>query len=148
MKTATKTQQNFLSRRWGITGWQGRVCTFSCQAGGYLWVSILGTAAHFSLMALLVQNFDLNPVKASYCGAIMGAGIIYWFNFHFTFRSSTSHQRALGRFAAMAMAGTLINGRVLALALEGGGWPLVPSQALATGMQFGFGFLVSRVWIY
>ncbi len=131
-----------------MTGWQGNVLRLSCQAGSYLWVSILGTAAHFSLMALLVQRFDLNPVGASFCGAVLGAAIIYWFNFYVTFCSTTPHQRALVRFAAMATAGALINGLVLTLALDGWSWPLVSSQVLATALQFLFGFFVSRLWIY
>jgi putative flippase GtrA len=131
-----------------MTGWQGSVLKLSCQAGSYLWVSILGTAAHFSLMALLVQRVDLNPVGASFCGAVFGATVIYWLNFHVTFRSTTPHQRALVRFAAMATAGALINMMVLTLALDGWGWPLVLSQVLATAMQFIFGFFVSRLWIY
>jgi len=122
---------------WNMTGWQESVLKLSCQAGFYLWVSILGTAAHCSLMALLVQRVDLKPVGASFCGAVLGATIIYWLNFHVTFRSTIPHQRAL-----------VINGLILSLALDGWGWPLVPSQALATAIQFLFGFFVSRLWIY
>jgi len=131
-----------------MTGWQESVLKLSCQAGFYLWVSLFGTAAHFSLMALLVQRVDLKPVGASFCGAVLGATIIYWLNFHVTFRSTIPHQRALVRFIAMATAGALINVLILTLALGGWGWPLVPSQALATAMQFLFGFFVSRLWIY
>lgn len=133
--------------QWGRIDRQGLVYRISRQAAAYLGVSFLGTAAHFSLMTLMVWGFDLPPVAATGCGAILGAAIIYWLNFHFTFRSSTSHQKAVVRFVAMAAAGALINGLVLASAL-GAGWRLVPSQVLATAIQFCFGFMVSRWWIY
>ena len=65
-----------------VSGWSGNLRAFYCQAGSYLGVSILGTFIHFSLRALLVRQFDLNPVGSSIFGAVMGAAVIYHLNFH------------------------------------------------------------------
>lgn len=128
-----------------ITSWPIGIPIFLPK---YLGASLVGTVAHYSLLAFLVGFGVFRPVAASVCGAAVGALIIYLLNYHLTFRSTKGHRESLTRFGLVAACGLILNGIILSLALHRLGWALGPSQVLTTGAQFFAVFLVNRRWTF
>jgi putative flippase GtrA len=114
----------------------------------YAAAGALGTAAHFVILAGLVQLASADAVAASTAGAIAGALINYALNYRFTFASHRVHRVALPRFCAVAGAGILLNAAVLAAMLA-----LIPLhylalQIVATGIVLVSGFVANRKWTF
>jgi putative flippase GtrA len=107
-----------------------------------------GTAAHFAVLAALVQFADTGAVAASTAGAIAGAIINYALNHRFTFASRRTHRVALPRFLAVAVAGILLNAAVVAAMLAVVRPHYLVAQVVATGTVLIAGFLANRRWTF
>jgi len=108
----------------------------------------IGTAAHFAILAALVQLGGASPVSASTAGAIVGAIINYALNYRFTFSSRRAHHVALPRFFAIAAAGVVLNAAVLSATLALVRPHYLVAQVVATGVVLIAGFLANRKWTF
>ena len=68
-------------------------------------------------------------------------------NHRWTFASPQSHQRALPRFAAIALAGIAVNAVIMA-AMIGFGAHYLVAQVVATGIMLVAGYLANRKWTF
>jgi putative flippase GtrA len=108
----------------------------------------IGTAAHFSVLAALVQLAGASPVGASTVGAIVGVIINYALNHRFTFASRRAHHVALPRFLAIAAMGIVLNAAVLSAALAFVRPHYLVAQLAATGAVLVAGFFANRKWTF
>ncbi len=108
----------------------------------------IGTAAHFAVLATIVQLAGAGPVGASTVGAIVGAIINYALNYRFTFASRRSHHVALPRFLAIATMGIVLNAAVLSAALAFVRPHYLVAQVAATGAVLVAGFFANRKWTF
>lgn len=113
----------------------------------YLLVGSAATAAHWALLALLVEVFGVAPWLASGLGAVLGAQVAFFGNRRFTFE----HQGAVGPAWCKFM-GTALFGALLGMAVVAGGvaldWHYLLAQALATGIVVLLTFAINRGWTF
>lgn len=107
----------------------------------------IGTALHYLILATLVSFLFFSPVVASTLGALAGAGMNYWLNRNYTFRSTRRHREALPRFIMLAGLGLTLNAFIVGLTTTAGLHYLV-AQVVATCGVLIINFLVSRIWIF
>jgi putative flippase GtrA len=111
----------------------------------YSAVGLVGTALQYLVVVTGVQWLDWRLLAASTAGAILGALVNYVLNRSFTFASDRPHRHAMPRFAAIAIAGILINAAVVAiLAAAASPAHYLVIQAIATAAVLVFGFLANR----
>jgi putative flippase GtrA len=114
----------------------------------YAAAGAVGTAAHYAVLIALVQGVLAGVVVASTAGAIVGAGVNYALNHRFTFASREAHRRALPRFAAVAVAGIVLNALVLYTVLALVGPHYLVAQVVATLAVLVAGYLANRAWTF
>jgi len=108
----------------------------------------VGTALHYATLVALVQYAQAHAVAASTAGAIAGALVNYALNHRYTFASTRTHDKALPRFAAVALAGIAINAVVMAAMLNLVGAHYLAAQLVATGVVLVAGYLANRAWTF
>lgn len=113
----------------------------------YALVGAVATAAHWSLMALLVEAGALAPWWASGAGAVLGAQVAFVGNRHFTFAHVGAWWPAWWRFMGTAALGALVGMGVVAAGVAFGLHYLL-AQALATLGVLVLTFLVNRGWTF
>jgi putative flippase GtrA len=113
----------------------------------YASAGAVGTALQYATLVLLVQAQWAGPVTASTVGAIGGALVNYLLNHRFTFASERAHAHALPRFAAVALAGIVVNALVVG-ALVGAGVHYLAAQVVATGAVLVAGYAANRAWTF
>lgn len=118
------------------------------QAGTFLLVGALSTAAHFTVLWLLATFAAVNPVPASSAGYLTGALVNYQLNRAVTFRSQVPHRIALLRFGVVAGTGFVANGVLMHLLCEAAGLHYLLAQALATGIVLLWNFVANRLWTF
>jgi putative flippase GtrA len=111
-------------------------------------VGAIGTLGHYSVLIILVELFDLNPVLATTFGFITGALINYILNYHITFKSKKAHKEALTKFLLVAVIGAAINSLIMYLGTEIIGLHYMISQILATGLVLILNFIVNKYWTF
>jgi len=114
----------------------------------YAGAGATGTLVHYAVLVALVELAGAGPVPASTAGAVAGACVNYGLNHRFTFASSKSHRHALPRFAAIALAGVVVNAMVLAALLSLPGMNYVVAQLAATAAVLVGGYLMNRAWTF
>ncbi|MDD3517098.1 MAG: GtrA family protein [Chromatiales bacterium] len=108
----------------------------------------IATAAHYAVLALLVEMFDVAPVPASALGYLAGMVTGYLLNYRFTFRSNKRHHEAFARFALVAMMGLLLNTAIMTVGVIWLGLHYLPSQIIATGLTLFWNFAANRIWTF
>jgi putative flippase GtrA len=114
----------------------------------YAGVGLIGTAAHYAVLLVLVNLANTAPVLASTIGAVVGACVNYVLNYRFTFASRRDHVVAMPRFFAVAGLGIVVNAAVMALALALGVRSYILAQILATAAVLIVGYLANRKWTF
>ena len=76
------------------------------------------------------------------------AGLNYWLNYHFTFRSRNPHVGAVGRFALVALSGLGLNALVMMLLGYVPGLKYIVAQLIATALVLVWNFLGNSVWTF
>src|SRR5262245_57162461 len=108
----------------------------------------IGTLVHYALLVGLVEGAGIGAVAASTCGAVAGALVNYWLNYHYTFGSRQLHRRSLPRYAAVSVAGVALNAVVVFVGATALGWHYVVAQVVATGVVLAGAFIVNRRWTF
>ena len=107
----------------------------------------VATGIQYVILIALVHGRDMSPAVASTIGYVASAGVNYFLNYRFTFRSNRSHGPALLKFALLASVGLLINAGLMKL-LVGLGWYYVLAQVCATGVVLLWNFFGNSVWTF
>ncbi|HVZ33187.1 MAG TPA: GtrA family protein [Polyangiaceae bacterium] len=113
----------------------------------YVGVGGIGTGAHYALLVTSVEWLGLAPQFGAVLGASVGAIVNYFLNYTLTFASREAHQRALPKFALVALAGVLVSGFGVRTA---GSWGIhyLWAQILCTLLVLIGGFFVNRAWTF
>lgn len=110
-------------------------------------IGLLGTAAHYLILALLLRA-GAPPTPATGIGAVAGALVNYRLNYRYTFRSRQAHHRAAPRFLAIAGIGWLLNGGLFHGLHQGAGWSLWLAQLASTALVLAWNFSANRWWTF
>jgi putative flippase GtrA len=113
----------------------------------YLGVGVAATAAHWALMAWLVERWAAQAWWASGAGAVLGAQVAFVSNRRFTFGHRGPVWPAWWRFTATAALGGAM-GMVIVAAGVMLGWHYLLAQALATAVAVVLTFAVNRAWTF
>lgn len=107
-----------------------------------------GTAAHYAVLWALVDWLRINAVVASTAGALVGAGINYILNYHWTFKSTLPHLYTLPRFLAIAALSLVLNTLLMGFALAHTSIHYLAAQILVTSACLTVNFFASRSWAF
>lgn len=113
----------------------------------YAAVGVAATAAHWALLALLVEGAATPAWAASGAGAVLGAQVAFWGNRCFTFAHRGAMVPAWLRFMGTALLGAGV-GMALVAAGVALGVHYLAAQALATGVVLVLTFAVNRRWTF
>jgi putative flippase GtrA len=113
----------------------------------YLVVGGAATAAHWALMAWLVERQALPAWWASGAGAVLGAQVAFFANRRFTFDHHGPAWPAWWRFMGTAAMGGVLGMLIVATGVWLG-WHYLLVQALATGLVLLLTFAVNRAWTF
>jgi putative flippase GtrA len=113
----------------------------------YAGVGGLATAAHWALLAMLVEGVGLAPWLSSGCGAVLGAQLAFFGNRRYTFGHAGPLWPAWWRFMGTALLGAGIGMAIVALGVALGAHYLL-AQAVATALVLLLTFAVNRVWAF
>jgi putative flippase GtrA len=111
-------------------------------------IGALATGAHFAILVYLVELHAWSALPASCVGALVGAVVSYWLNYHLTFRSSRPHQVTLPRFLLVATLAFVLNGTLLAVLLQSLGLHYMLAQVSTTLTILALTFSASRFWSF
>lgn len=118
------------------------------QFSRFTLVGAVATAVHYTVLILMVQAADLNPVHASATGFACGAYVGYMLNYRVTFRSSKRHRDALPKFLLAALSGLTINTLIMILLTNEMKLHYLASQCAATAIVLMWNFSVNRWWTF
>lgn len=116
----------------------------------------ISTLIQFLLLILFVESHFLPEVIASASGYVLSSFFNYWANYHYTFKSSSSHTQTFPKFVFAVAIGLSANIMLFAAFL----WLLnnylalpwvehyLVAQFLATGITVVLNFVVHKFWIY
>lgn len=111
-------------------------------------VGIAGTTVHYGVLIMAVQWLDIPAVVGSSIGFLLGALTNYLLNYRFTFRSKRRHREAVPRFYAVAAAGFVLNGLILAFLMSLWDLYYLWSQVVATAIVLLWNFSANFVWTF
>ncbi len=113
----------------------------------YLGVGVAATAAHWLLLALLVEGAGMVAWLASGAGAVLGAQVAFVGNRRLTFDHRGALWPAWWRFMGTALLGAALGMAVVAAGVVLGLHYLL-AQAVATGLSVLLTFAVNRHWTF
>ena len=113
----------------------------------YASVGGLATAAHWALLAVLVEGAGMAPWVASGCGAVLGAQVAFFGNRCYTFGHAGPLWPAWWRFMGTAALGGGVGMAVVAAGVALGLHYLL-AQAVATAVGLLLTYTVNRVWTF
>lgn len=116
----------------------------------------ISTLIQFVLLILFVESRLFPEVTASATGYVLSSFFNYWANYHYTFKSASSHTQTFPKYALAVAIGLSTNTLLFAaflwlfnnyLALP---WVehYLAAQFLATGVTVVLNFAVHKFWIY
>jgi dolichyl-phosphate beta-glucosyltransferase len=114
----------------------------------YSGAGAIGTLFHYSLLVLGVEVARLSAPVGATLGAMGGALVNYWLNYHFTFISKQAHRETLPRFLAVAVLGVVISWFIVSVMTQSLGVFYLVSQIVATLTVLFVGFLLNRRWTF
>jgi putative flippase GtrA len=108
----------------------------------------VGTVCHYLLLGLLVAQAGVRPAPASVAGALLGAGVNYILNYHFTFASNLSHRLTVPRFATVAVISAVLNGAGMWFATSKLHVHYFVAQLGCTAAVLVIGYLLNVAWTF
>jgi len=118
------------------------------QFSRYTVAGLLGTAAHFVTLIMLVQWLAVAPVSASLGGAIVGALINYQLNYRFTFLATSTHRSTLPKYLLIAASAILLNTLIMSVLVTLMSLPYIAAQLLTTLLVLLWTFTLNRLWTF
>ena len=111
-------------------------------------VGCMSAIGHYGLLILLVQVAHADAVLASAAGALLGAVINYFLNYHFTFQSSKKHHESIAKFIVVAAVGLGLNTLFMWIMVNLLGLHYLLSQVATTGLVLIWSFVGNRFWTF
>ena len=111
-------------------------------------VGAIGTAAHYAVLISLVEWAKVDVTVATACGAVVGAIVNYFGNYHWTFASQRAHREAAPRFAVFAIIGALLNTGLMYVATRTLPFHYLYLQIGATAVVMFFNFVANRRYTF
>lgn len=103
---------------------------------------------HFSVLHAAITKLGWHGTVATSVGFIVAANFSYLMNYHWTFKSTIPHQRAIPKFLLVAGSGLVLNALVFAAVHFGLGAHHLIAQIIATGLVLFWNFLLQRGWSF
>lgn len=114
----------------------------------YVGAGGIGTLCHYLILVLLAGVFAVPPALASVAGALVGAGVNYLLNYHFTFASDAAHAVTLPRFLVVAGVSATLNGAGMWFATTRLHLYYLVAQLGCTAVVLVIGYLLNSVWTF
>ena len=111
-------------------------------------VGLVGTAAHYLTLVLLVEAAGLDPVVATSAGFIVGALVNYILNHRYAFRSSKAHLDAGPKFFLIAAITGVLNALLVHAGVDLVGANYLLVQVGATVVVFLANFALNSLWTF
>jgi putative flippase GtrA len=111
-------------------------------------VGVVGTISHYSVMALLIEVVDVDPVPATVVGFLASAIVSYFLNYRITFVSTADHAQALPRFIAVGTVGLGMNAALVGVLTGIAAVHWLIAQMIATLTVLCWNFVANRVWTF
>jgi putative flippase GtrA len=111
-------------------------------------VGVIGTAAHYLTLILLVEAAKLDPVVATTTGFLVGALVNYVLNHRYTFRSTKVHLDAGPKFFLIAAVTGALNALLVHVGVNLAGANYLLIQVGATVVVFLANFALNSLWTF
>lgn len=103
----------------------------------------IATAAHYSVLVLLIELARAPPVFATTFGYCVGIVVSYLLNRRFTFKSEAPFVSSFPKFAAFYGVGMFLNGAIFAALMSLDAWYLA-AQVVATAIVMVWNYVGAR----
>jgi putative flippase GtrA len=113
----------------------------------YSVVGAVATAAHYALLAAVVELLHWPAWLGSGLGAVTGAQVAFFGNRWFTFEHEGALAPAWVKFMGTAVAGALL-GMLIVGAGVARGWHYLAAQVVATLASLVLTFAINRAWTF
>jgi putative flippase GtrA len=114
----------------------------------FVFVGGCATAIHYTILMLLVEGLEINPVLATTVGFVTSAALNYSINRRFTFESSARHVAALPKFMTVALLGAAMNAGIVGWFAGYTNVHYVASQVCATIAVLLWNFAANAIWTF
>ena len=111
-------------------------------------VGVIGTAAHYAVLVVLIEVLGADAVVASSTGALVGALVNYILNYRYTFQSTKRHSEALTKFLVIAGVGFVLNGIMMAVMTKILSIHYFLAQVVSTSSVLVWNFAGNRIWTF
>jgi putative flippase GtrA len=111
-------------------------------------VGLIGTAAHYASLILLVEAAGIGAVGATTVGFAVGALVNYFLNHRYTFKSEKAHLDAGPKFFLIALVTGALNALLVQLGVGILGIHYLPVQIAATLAVFLTNFALNSLWTF
>ncbi|NJL08156.1 MAG: GtrA family protein [Methylacidiphilales bacterium] len=118
------------------------------QFAAFSGVGVVATAAHYAVLALLVEAASLRASLAALIGFTVGGVVSYVLNRRWTFDSARSHAAAVPRFALVAGVAFVLTGLLMEALTVRAGLHWFAAQIITTGIVLIWNFLGNRFWTF
>ena len=118
------------------------------QVGRFAIVGAIATAAHYTILIVLVEIGHMQPVPATTFGYVVGIVVSYALNRRFTFSDTTAPvASSFAKFVLLYGVGAVLNGAIMAV-LIGLEAPYLLAQVAATGLVLFWNFFGARYIVF
>ncbi|MQQ09618.1 GtrA family protein [Epibacterium sp. SM1979] len=111
-------------------------------------VGAIATACHYVVLFVLVVDAGVQPVTASFCGAVVGAIVSYVLNRAYTFQSTAQHRKTAPKFFLIAALAVISNTALIRFLIVSVGLPYQVAQVLTTAVLIVVTFGLNKVWSF
>ena len=111
-------------------------------------VGVLATLSTYISLILLVEFWQIDVIKASVFGYIVGIIVNYALNYGFTFRSTRRHHILVPKFLLVMSIGLLLNIGVMSVGVNWIGIHYVLAQLAAVAVVLIWSFAANRFWVF
>ncbi|WP_373501479.1 GtrA family protein [Desulfococcus sp.] len=140
-----RTQYAILPKIWMM---EAQVKKIARQIIGYGMVGLVGTLAHYTVLAMGVEFDLMSPTAATSLGFVVGAVINHILNHIWVFKSKQMLRQTAFQFYGVALGGFFLNLGVFYTLSEIAGLQYLISQVIATGAVFLSTFMLNRIWTF
>ncbi|MCB1754348.1 MAG: GtrA family protein [Gammaproteobacteria bacterium] len=108
----------------------------------------LGAITQFTTLYILHELLNTNATLSSAIGFSLAVIVNYTFQYHLTFKSDGAHRIQFSRFTLVALTGLAINTSIFWTFHELFGLYYLLAQVGATGIVFGFNYLMNFYYTF
>lgn len=105
------------------------------------------TLLHWGTMAFFI-SVGVSPNTATALGALAGACLNYWLQFHFTFRTGNAHLDTIPRYLLITLLSWCANNALFAGIHGFTSWTVVHAQLVTTGCVMVLNFVMYQRYVF